>query len=301
MLFRSVLAAIALLGYLSVRWGSSQAERKPAETATPAEREMSAPEPLAPTAETPAGMVPQPAPKPATAPDPDGAPESQATTNAAPPAADGLHFERTVVEVAVAADAAEAVTDFPFTNHGAKVTTIREVEKDCDCAEVQVSNGKLSYAPGESGIIRARFRLENLVGTVDKHFQLFLADDRPDQPSHLLVARIRIPVLIELSAKTVDWTVGGEPAPRKVELRITHDQPIHLRNPVSSRDDLRVALKAVEEGRHYELWLEPSTLNQPGLALVRVETDSPIPRWKLLQVFARFLPPGTTPPQPAAP
>jgi hypothetical protein len=301
-----VLAVLALLGYLSVRFADGQRDRKAADQVPAAGSAVAPGGSSAAAAEfKPADFLAAVAPE--KEPDPVAAVPAEPAATAATaavgpaPAVDGLRFERTVVAVEVAADAREAVTDFPFTNGGGKVVTIREVEKDCDCAEVQISNGKLSYAPGEAGIIRARFRLDNLVGTVEKSFQLFLEGDRPDQPTHLLVARIQIPVLIELSAKTVDWTVGGKPEPRTVEVRVTHDQPIHLRNAVSSRDDLRVTLKTVEDGRRYELLLEPSAVDQPGLALIRLETDSTIPRWKLLQVFARFLPAGVAPTQPAAP
>ncbi len=266
------LGVLALIGYWATNWAPPPAEKG---KAAPVENER------APGAEAKAAE--------AAAPEEQVQPDASAVEK-------GLYFPKTLVPVTVAADAADAVVDFHFENRAQQTLTIREVEKDCDCADVLISNGKLSYAPGEKGVIRANFRLENLIGEVDKNFLLFMEGDRPDQPGFKLTARIRIPDVLELSARTVDWMVGAASEPRKVDVRIVHDQPVRILNAVSSRDDLRATVKELEPGRHYELWLEPSAVEQTGLALVRLETDCPIPRWKLVQVFVRFL--NSVPPPP---
>lgn len=216
------------------------------------------------------------------------------------PIPDGkLYFEQTIREVAVAADATHAVVDFPFENRTGKALTISRVEKNCTCAEMQISDGKLRYAPGEKGVIRARYELGNFIGIVDKPFMLWLEGDPEAKPSHTLTARLIIPVLVELSEKTLKWVVGGPPSPAKIDIRTT-SQPIRMLTASSTSEAVQVELKPVTDGRHYELWVTPVDIQNPSLALIRIETDSSIPRWKMLQVFALVQSPSTGP-KPASP
>lgn len=213
------------------------------------------------------------------------------TGGGAPPpparmATTGLGFVKTTQEVAVAADATTATVDFPFENKTDKILTIAKVEKNCSCAEVQVSGGKLSYAPGEQGVIRAFYELGNLMGRVEKPFMLWLAGDPDEEPSHTLTSCLIIPVLVELDRKTLQWTLDGPGEPAKIDIRGRHSEPIRVLAATSSSDDFKVELKPVEEGRHYELWVTPANTANPGLASIRMETDCAIPRWKVLQAFA---------------
>jgi len=211
-----------------------------------------------------------------------------------------LYFEQTTREVAVAADATHALVDFPFENRTGKTLTISRVEKNCTCAEMQISEGKLRYAPGEKGVIRARYELGNFIGTVDKPFMLWLEGDPEAKPSHHLIARLIIPVLVELSEKTLKWVVGGTPTPAKIDIRAT-SQPIRVLTATSTSEAMKVELKPVTDGRHYELWVTPVDPQTPCLALIRLETDSSIPRWKMLQVFALVQNPPVGPKPPSPP
>jgi len=223
---------------------------------------------------------------------------SQRTAAPAAPAAAGRHalyFPNATVEVAVAPEASHAVVDFPFENRSNETITIAEVEKNCTCVELGISDSKLTYAPGESGVIRATFELGNLSGTVEKPFALWLKGDPEDQPSHTLTPRMKVPVLIEVSSKTLRWEPGEAALPRMTEITIHHDQPIRVVRATSSLDSFGVSIKAIEEGRRYEVWVTPVEPVAPGLAIIRVETDSPIPRWQAVNFFA----PAEAKPQPS--
>ncbi len=197
-----------------------------------------------------------------------------------------LTFGSETVEARLAADATEARLDFSFENRTNRTLTVSRVEKNCDCVEMAISGGKLSYAPGERGVIRAKYTLGNMAGTVDKPFMLWMEGDSENAPSHSLVARLIIPELVKLSTKTVKWRIGREATPQKVEIGISGGQPIRLLPPACSSESIKAELKTIEDGRLYELWLTPTDTNNPGLTLVRIETDSAIPRWRVIQVFA---------------
>src|SRR5690606_38524647 len=117
----------------------------------------------------------------------------------------GLEFAETLKEIHPKADAKTVSADFKFTNTGDKPVTISKYDAACSCMSVQISGGKLHYAPGESGVVRANFDMGNFAGTVDKTVALWLKGDREDQPSGQLTVRVHIPVLIELEPKTLNW------------------------------------------------------------------------------------------------
>lgn len=217
--------------------------------------------------------------------DPAGKPaESGAPATAS--ASRGLTFASSVVEARVAPDATHAQLDFTFENRTGRTLTISRVEKNCECVEMKVSGGKLAYAPGEKGIIRARYELGNMIGTVDKDFSLWLEGDPEENASHVLVSRLIIPELVVLSDKNLKWQIGKPADPKKVDVTIHGDRPIRITGSSSTSADSRIELKTLEEGRRYELWVTPASTSEPGLSVIRLDTDSTIPRWKAVQVFA---------------
>ncbi len=215
-------------------------------------------------------------------PDPPTAPAAGVVAGTRPQ----FHFETTLVEISVAPDAKSTVADFAFTNKTGQTIIIDRVEKTCTCVSVQVSGGKLSYAPGEKGVIRATFELDNLTGEVEKSVALYLAGDVEDQPTHTLTARVLIPVLVKMTEKTLKWTVGGQPEPQKIGIEMDYTKPIRVLSAQSSSENIKTEVKTLEEGKRYELWVTPVKAMEPGLALIRVETDCDIARHKVQQVFA---------------
>ena len=214
-----------------------------------------------------------------------GTPAANATP-APVPETGGLTFATSVVNARVAPDATHAQLDFNFENRTDRTLTISRVEKNCACMEMLVSGGKLVYAPGEKGIIRARYELGNMAGTVDKEFMLWLEGDPEEKPSHVLVSRLIIPELVVLSDKNLKWQTGMPADPQKAAITIHGDHPIRITGSSCTSNDIRIDLKTLEEGRRYELWVTPASTSEPGLTAIRLDTDSPIPRWKAVQIFA---------------
>ena len=198
----------------------------------------------------------------------------------------GLHFETPLMVLPVAADALTTVVDFSFTNDSGQAVTIDKVEKTCTCLAVEVSDSKLHYAPGEDGVIRATFALDNLIGEVEKTFHIYLKGDVLDHPTHTLTVRVQIPVLVKLSEKSLKWTRGGPAEPQRIEIEMAHTKPIRVVSTQSSSEGFKLELKTLSEGQRYELWVTPLSTAEPGLAVIRVETDCEIPRHRLQQVFA---------------
>lgn len=198
----------------------------------------------------------------------------------------GLEFTDLLKEVNAAADSSILTVDFPFTNKGDKPVTIAKSDPGCSCLKIQISGGKLKYAPGESGVVRGTFEMGNLFGTVDKIVALWLDNDPEDKPSVKLTVRVHIPVLVGLEPRTVKWDLGGKADPQTIQIRMAEGKPIRVTGVKSSSDAFACELKTLEEGRKYDLVVTPLVINSPGMGVIRIETDCEISKHKVQQAFA---------------
>jgi len=206
----------------------------------------------------------------------------------------GLTFESQLVEINAPANAKSVVAEFKFENKTDKQVSIARFDKTCSCINVKISDGKLAYAPGEGGEIRAAFDMGNFSGVVDKVVVLWLDSDPAEKPSITLTVRVHIPVLVVMSEKTLKWTIGAKPETRKIDITMDYSKPIKIVSATSTSENLKVQVKVLEEGKHYELLVTPEDTKEPGLAIIRIETDCDIARHQVLQAFAvirRELPP----------
>lgn len=197
-----------------------------------------------------------------------------------------LDFKETLKEVHAPADAKTVTADFEFTNRSDKPVTVAKVDPTCSCISVKIKDGKLRYAPGESGLIRAEFDMGNFSGVVDKVVAVWLDDDPADKPSVALTVRVNIPVLISVEPKTVKWDVGGKGEPQVIQIVMNHSSPVRVTAVNSSSKAFKHELKSIEDGKRYELAVTPVDINTQGLAVIRIETDCDIARHRLQQAFA---------------
>ena len=86
----------------------------------------------------------------------------------------GLEFSEPVKDVHAPADVATVTESFEFKNHGDKPVTIAKADPTCSCLKVEISGGKLKYAPGESGVVRMTFEMGNFSGIVEKMVAIWL-------------------------------------------------------------------------------------------------------------------------------
>lgn len=197
-----------------------------------------------------------------------------------------LDFPATLKEIEAPADAKKVTAEFEFTNHTDKAVKIIKYDAACSCMAATVRGGKLAYAPGESGLIRADFEMGNFSGTVDKTVALWLDDDPVDKPSVTLTVRVHIPVLVSLEPKTLKWDADGDATPQTIRITMNHSEPIRVKDISCSSKAFSFELKTLDEGKLYELVVTPVEISSPGLAIMRIETDCAIERHRAQQVFA---------------
>lgn len=199
--------------------------------------------------------------------------------------ATGLEFKELFKELQPRVDVASVTADFEFTNKTEKSVTITKSDAGCSCLKVQVSDGKLMYAPGESGFIRATFDMGNFSGTVDKMIAIWLDDDAPGKPSMTLTVRIHIPVLVNLEPKTVKWEIGGSSEPQTIKVRMTGDKPIAITGVQSTSEAFSCEFKTLVAGKEYDLVVTPKVTDSPGMAVIRIETDCEVAKFRTQQAF----------------
>jgi hypothetical protein len=198
----------------------------------------------------------------------------------------GLDFPETLKEVHAPADAKTVMAEFEFTNRTDKPVNVAKADPTCSCIAVTIKDGKLRYAPGESGVIRAEFDMGNFSGVVDKVVAVWLDNDPADKPSLSLTVRVHIPMLVTLEPKTVKWELGGKGEPQTIHIQMNHSKPIHITGTSSSSKAFAQELKTIEDGKSYDLIVTPVDIRAPGLAVLRIETDCDIQKHRIQQAFA---------------
>ncbi len=208
--------------------------------------------------------------------------------------AGGLEFKELAKDVNVPMDATNLTTEFNFTNTSDKSIAITKSDSGCSCLKVEISGGKLKYAPGESGVIRTTFDVGNATGKVEKAIAIWLDQAPPDKPSLHLRVNIHIPVLIALEPKTLSWEIGGKVEPKTIQITMAEGNYIRATAVKSSNPAFSCELKSVEEGKKYELIVTPTIKDTPGIAIIRIETDSKVEKQKIQQAFAVVRKPTAT-------
>lgn len=198
----------------------------------------------------------------------------------------GLEFSEPAKEFKAAPDQREIIADFTFSNTGDKPSEIKRYEAACSCTSVKVKGGKLHYEPGESGVIRVRLDLGNLVGRTEKAVQLWLDDDPSTKPSVVLRMDVMIPELIKIEPKTVRWELNDEPVAKPIKLTIEGDEPIRITGVKCGNEVFSTELKTIAEGREYEVLITPESTEEQSLAVVQITTDSKVGRFASQRVFA---------------
>lgn len=203
------------------------------------------------------------------------------------PASAALEFETPAIKVDAGLNDKVVTRDFKFTNSGDKAVRITQADAGCSCLAVEVAEGKFSYAPGESGVLRATFEVGSFQGTVDKQINVWLEGDPEEKPSTSLKMSVHIPVIIKVEPKSLKWKVGETAEAKVIDVAMDYEKPIHVTAVATSNDSFSAELITVEDGKHYQIKVTPQKgTDSPGLNIVRIETDVDIERQRVQQAFA---------------
>ncbi|MGJ8672363.1 DUF1573 domain-containing protein [Rubritalea sp.] len=207
-----------------------------------------------------------------------------------------LVFDQTVKKIDAAADAKEVKVEFPFQNTGASPVVVERFDAPCSCMFAKLEGGEkqkdgsVSIAPGEKGVFKGRFELGNFKGTVDKKIVVWMKGDAEDDPSVSLNTQVSIPYLIAAFPQSLMWQVGEEAVEKVIEVKVDHSEPIKVIKHTSSSPNFSYEFITKEEGEFYELRVKPKSTEKVTFAAIRLTTDSPNPRYKMVQTFMTVKP-----------
>lgn len=154
---------------------------------------------------------------------------------------------------------------FPFKNTSTAAVRVLNVQTNCDCLEA--SADRAVYAPGENGVIVARFAVGDRTGTYER--RISVNTDNQSTPQHLRV-RITVPELATLSHKVREWAVGAAAAEQSFEVTVNESIRINFTDTLVSANTFRARLETLEAGRHYLVHVAPLSTTEQASAAVRL-------------------------------
>lgn len=154
---------------------------------------------------------------------------------------------------------------FEFKNNGTKPVAVLAVQTNCDC--LTASADQNSYAPGATGLIKARFTIGDRAGLYER--TITLVTDESPSPLHLLV-RLEVPDIANVAPRSVVWQLNDVAAEKILELTSTPGLEIAFTDAQATNETFTACLETVEAGKHYRLHLKPRSTAQPASAAIRV-------------------------------
>lgn len=197
----------------------------------------------------------------------------------------GLTFENKNVEVKAKAEALKTTVPFKFENTSKETITISRWDSACSCLNARIKDGKMAYKPGEKGLILVDFELGSFSGVQEKTVMLWTKEDSPEKPSIVLAVKINIPVLFEITPKTIFWDQNGSKDAQVFKLKVSHDKPIHITSHSGTSETFPYTVKTIKDGWEYELIVTPTDVSSPAFGMIKLTTDSKIPRYQRQQAF----------------
>lgn len=153
--------------------------------------------------------------------------------------------------------------------------TISKIHVSCDCTTAGAKDNKLTYAPGESGVISAVMKTGNFSGTVDKDMTV-----HANGSAYKLVIRAQIPDIIRMEPRKLEWARGEAAVPKTIKITISKELPVNLTTVDLTGDAFDYEPVTVKKGREYKIIVTPKSTARPAFNTIWVRTDSAVPRYK---------------------
>lgn len=197
----------------------------------------------------------------------------------------GLTFDSNKKAVTAKPDAVKTTVPYTFENTSKRTITISRWDSACSCLGARIKDGKMVYKPGEKGLILIDFELGSFSGTQEKTVMLWTEDDPAQAPSSVLTVAITIPVLFEITPKTLFWDQGGAKESKSFKIKVNHDKPIRIVSHSGTNKTFPYTLKTIKDGREYELVVTPTDVSAPAFGMIKLTTDAAIKRYQRQQAF----------------
>lgn len=197
----------------------------------------------------------------------------------------GLTFDSNRKAITAKPNALKTTVPYSFENTSKRTITIARWDSACSCLNARIKDSKMVYKPGEKGEILIDFELGSFSGTQEKTVMLWTKDDAPQAPSTILAVAITIPVLFEVTPKTIFWDKDGAKETKTFKLKVKHDKPIRILSHRGTNATFAYTLKTIKDGSEYELVVTPTDVSSPAFGIISLTTDAAIKRYQRQQAF----------------
>lgn len=199
-------------------------------------------------------------------------------------ASGGLTFSERKVELSSKPSDEKVRFLFSFTNVGKQSVDIEDVNLSCACLSAKTD--KLTYAPGEKGTLEAIFTIGSFTGIQRKTLTLVSRAKGDAENERIgLMAVLNIPDVMTITPELLQWSVGEEAKEKFYVLKVTHSNPVHIKEVSCSREGFEFRVVEKEKGRLYEVYLKPADTGKPMLGLLKIDTDCAIQKHRRKLAF----------------
>lgn len=195
-----------------------------------------------------------------------------------------LKFDATEKTQSISAREDRLTTTFNFTNNTNRKIRIIEVESNCGCMKA-TSDAKF-YEPGQSGKVEAVFNMLGKSGKLRK--TVTLKTDIANQGEIPLSVIVDIQPVFTLEPSLLTWKMGEPATPKKVIVRITDSQAIHVTQASPNKKGVNTAIRTVEDGKVYEIEVTPSSTAAKLNGAIGIKTDCSVSRLQQQLAFYRI-------------
>ena len=182
-----------------------------------------------------------------------------------------LKFEQTVIEDVISPDAKSYPFEFAFKNEGESVVEISEIKTTCGCTTAKLE--KMTYEPGESGLIEGIFSVGNRQGKQEKKVRVLTKDLA--QPEIQLVLKLNIPQLVTMKPALLLWRVDSEPKAKILTISPNAELGAKILSVECESPDFVVeSLPQVEGSADYEVVVAPIKTDSSSRGLIKVTVSA---------------------------
>lgn len=196
-----------------------------------------------------------------------------------------LQFENPSLELDSPVQAGAVEVEFRFKNAGKSTVQVTKIETSCGC--LHAAADEKAYAPGQSGVVRAKYNFTPSEAAQRKTLTV-RTNSKSHSPQVLTVAVKGAGPLLHVEPKMTSWKTGEEPVSKRVVIKVERATPIHVLSAKASKPEISAQVHTIEEGRHYEIELQPQSTQSPMIGTLQIETDCEVPGQKRQLAFFRI-------------
>ena len=188
-----------------------------------------------------------------------------------PSASAQLKWDREFVDLRASPDDERIEIRYPFKNIGSRPITIKQLRTSCGCTTATLA--KMSYQPGEHGVVVALFEIGNRVGFNDKNIEV--TTDAPSEPETNLAFRIYIWKTVAVTPKVLFWKPDEVRTSQTIRLRVSQEMSLNLIRAECSSPAWKVDLQTIIPGWEYEVKVTFIDSSKATSGVVTVVADTP--------------------------